>query len=97
MKSKSSEWEDATNYRRGEAVGQVEPRTYKRHIGNSLTSGLCITITRHIHYPPDVWLMQAIGIANNRELSAKNIEAAKLEAETIVEEWCLAVLEELKQ
>ena len=46
--------------------------------------GVILTVHRHIHYPPDVWLASAEPFFDMKELTAKDPEKAKKEAIELV-------------
>jgi hypothetical protein len=68
-------WEDRTSYSRGER-GKAEPRTWALQLGPDLT----VVVTRHIHHPPDVWLMSAGPFFSQTTLAETDVEEAKRRA-----------------
>ena len=73
-------WEDETSYSRGDK--ERVPRTWTCRLGGHLR----VTVTRHIHYPPDDWLLFCLPFFDGRVLKAKDIKQAKCEALLLVKE-----------
>lgn len=71
------QWKDTTSYSQRE-VDRV-PRSWSCDIAKT-----DVTIFRHIHYPPDIWLIKCNYLGIKRELSSKEVEAAKSEAVALV-------------
>ncbi len=71
-----SEWKDQSSFAQGDKARV--PNTYRRKAGV-----FTLAIHRHIHYPPDVWLFSCSSVADKHELKAKDISAAKQEADAL--------------
>lgn len=55
-------------------------------VASSLKAGkFKILVHRHIHYPPDTWLLDCYGLFDNKELASKNLEEAKCQAAALVQ------------
>ena len=67
------EWKDVTNYSRSDT--KRVPRSWAALIG-----GLRVTVSRHIHYAPDAWLLTCSPWFETTELTVKDGEMAKLQA-----------------
>lgn len=67
-------WEDTTSYSRGD--DKRIPRTWKARI-----KSFTLVVTRHIHHAPDIWIFNCEPFCREYELTAKDIDAAKVEAE----------------
>lgn len=74
----SVKWKDVTSFSQGDT--DRTPRSWTANAGR-----IRIDVHRHIHYPPDVWLLScdALRIDNN-ELPSRDIEDAKCEAVAVV-------------
>jgi len=70
-------WNDVTTYSRNETVRI--PRTWRADFGR-----LRITVTRNIHYAPDVWVVTCHKLGIEQELQATNLHAAATEAIEVV-------------
>jgi hypothetical protein len=70
-------WKDETSYTQGDK--ERIPRSWVRWDGL-----LRVTVHRHIHYPPDQWLLSCAPWFDKRELESKDADAAKDEAVTLV-------------
>lgn len=68
-----NEWTDETSYQKGEK--DRTPRTWTIRAGK-----LRITVTRHIHFPKDAWVLRCEPFCDAHELAAKDIDSAKSEA-----------------
>lgn len=44
-----------------------------------------ITVHRHIHWSPDMWLVSCYGLFDNKELASKDLEQAKCQAAALVQ------------
>jgi hypothetical protein len=71
-------WKNISSFSRSEI--NREPKTWFLDLGK-----FSITVTRHKDYEPDVWLMRT-ELTSDYVLDSKNIEAAKIEAISIVSE-----------
>ena len=79
-----TQWKDATSYSRGER-GQTEPRSWEIRMGHEYVVN--VTVTRHIDYGNDAWLMLCFPLfPKGKLLESKDLADAKVEALTIVEE-----------
>jgi len=80
-------WEDDTSYSRSEtnrvpAVWGLKTKTMR------------ISVHRHIHYPPDMWLCSC-GLFDKLALESKDIDAAKAEALRKVHEVLTEMLKDI--
>jgi len=66
-------WIDTTSYSHGEKDRTPMAWTIK-------SKSLAITVHRHRHYDPDIWLLSCPNICDCKELKSKDIELAKNEA-----------------
>jgi len=80
------DWEDVTSYRRGEWREKTAPRSLRISAGS-----VTITVTRHIHHPPDVWTLRCqesghdIVVLENKDLDAALAEALETVAGSLEE------------
>ena len=82
-------WRDITPYSRFETLRV--PRIWKA----GFSTGLSLHVHRHEKFPADQWLMTANGLFHNHELVAKDIDAAKQEAEGLYLAMLRQTLKEL--
>lgn len=80
-------WEDATSYSRNDK--DRTPRTWELKL-----NGFRISVTRHIHYPKDQWLLLT-KLHDYVELENKDIEFAKVEAVETVKKTLRDIADEL--
>ena len=73
MSKKMLVWKDTSSYSRDDK--DRTPNSFDMYIHN-----LRISVHRHIHHPPDVWLVSITPGSLSHELKSKDIEAAKAEA-----------------
>lgn len=87
-----SNWCDETSYRRDERRGETEPRTWVIRFG-----WLRVIVTRHIHHPPDAWLLvcDAMNI-DYRDLESSDLAEAQRRALEIVGKRLKDAMDELK-
>jgi hypothetical protein len=73
------QWKDVTSYSRDDK--ERIPSSFETRAGD-----LRITVTRHIHYPPDVWLLSVAEYSrlNLIELRSRDLADAQAEALTLV-------------
>lgn len=83
------QWMDTTSYSRGEK--NRVPRVWRVDLGK-----VDITVHRHIDYP-DAWMLKCNYLGLNRELSSKEVEAAKHEAVTSVKSEIDRKIDEFKR
>jgi len=86
MKAK---WKDDSSYSRGDT--DRTPKSWLLQAGNGVT----LIVTRHIHYPPDMWLCYST-IFPQYPLAAKDIELAKEEALKMLRYELQATLEDIQ-
>lgn len=87
-----TKWRDITSYSRGE--NPKIPRTYDLELG-----ALRIVVTRHFHYPPDVWTFycREIGFTESVELKSRDITEAQKEALYRAQSRLVAMLAKVSQ
>ena len=78
-KTKKPEWEDISSYSQREPVEERKPKAWCLSCG-----AVRIRVHRHIHYPPDTWLLSCDPFFKTHELQAGGLEAAKEEAMGLV-------------
>lgn len=66
-------WIDTTSYSQSDKERTPRVWTIK-------SKSLAITVHRHRHYDPDIWLLSCPHICDCKELKSKDIELAKNEA-----------------
>jgi hypothetical protein len=72
-------WRDETTYSRDDK--DRNPSIWNLYAGN-----LKITVHRHIHYAPDIWLLSCSDFYDKYELPDKDVEKAKKRAISLVSE-----------
>ena len=73
-------WKDESSRRQGQV--DRTPTTWTLHT----RSGLRISVTRHLYYPPDHWVLRVVPeVMRDVDLGALPIEAAKPRALGLVE------------
>lgn len=83
-------WEDRTSYYPGK---ERIPHTWELQLPI-----LRITVTHHIDYPPDMWLMNCHGLGiNYKKLFSKDVEDAKKEAIVLVRNRLKNMMDELDE
>jgi hypothetical protein len=82
-------WKDTTSFSQREK--DRAPRTWQRWDGL-----LRMTVHRHIHYPPDRWLLSCDPWFDKRELSSVDATKAKAEAVELVMQVLEGALNSLK-
>lgn len=68
-----SPWEDISSHSRDSK--DRTPRTWRRKIGV-----FTIWLSRHIHYPPDVWLATCDGVFPQQPMKSKDVREAACQA-----------------
>ena len=87
------EWKDTSSWSQKDTAEDPEtPKAWTAKIGN-----FTLKIHRHIHYPPDVWLVSCQpGVMSQVELASKDADEAKCQAvaklQVICEEAVQAIL-----
>jgi hypothetical protein len=79
------EWKDETSYSRGDT--ERVPRAWAVKVG-----ALKISVHRHIHHDPDVWLLTCAPWFSCHELPSKAAPLAKRQALDLVQERLHAAL-----
>jgi hypothetical protein len=71
-------WKNITSYSQRDT--DRTPKTWEASFGK-----LRVCVTRHIDYPPDVWLLRCHGLGIERRLASPKIEEAACQARAIVQ------------
>lgn len=88
------EWKDASSWSKSDhAEVRATPKTWSAIFGD-----LRVTVTRHIAYPPDIWILQChdIGLPESC-LLAVTADQAKAEAIRGIERRCEMVLRAIRE
>lgn len=84
-------WKDISIYSQDEPVEGRKPRVLEY-----ATKRLSVRVHRHIHYPPDSWLVSCHTLGmTNVELGNKDLEKAKAEALDFLRVYAEALVKEL--
>lgn len=90
------QWEDVTSYSRNERGSGVQPRSWSAKFGQ-----ITLTVTRHIHYPQDVWLAYCGRLFEHTPLASKVLSEAQCQAvaklQSLLEESVKALNEAIDQ
>lgn len=81
-------WKDNSSFSRG--THDRTPKTWVAQIGD-----FCITVTRHIHHPPNVWVLNCDPFFAQHELNNKDVDEAKKEAIELVRKVLSEIIAEL--
>lgn len=73
-----AEWRDVSSF--SQLDKDRTPRTWEIRL-----DWLKVTVTRHIHYPEDAWVLQCRMLSGDHQLVSHEIEAAKTEALTALQ------------
>ena len=72
-------WKDESSYALGER-GKIPPRTWRVQFGK-----FTLVVTRHIDYPPDVWVSHCHGLWSPREMKSRDVREAACQAKAMLQ------------
>jgi predicted ATPase len=84
-------WKDTSSFNRYEK--DRTPREWTAKVGV-----FHLTVHRHIHYEPDVWLLSTVpDLFERRELDSKDIEEAKTQSLALVRAACQLTIDAISK
>lgn len=86
------EWQDKTGWSQKDSEETKRtPRTWRATVGP-----FKLTVTRHVHYEPDQWIMTCKPLFEHVIADSKEIEEAKKQAVLMVQEDIFSIAKKLK-